>query len=129
MTTQYEHMHDDPDLENPTLSTQERRLSIGIAAHYYDDGDYRLKRFDPNTLTTNPDEWEYVDSDMVRVTWLPGYLEMLTNLRNEPGEPRIVGCEVYWREQLIYREVFYPYTPVPRYTDAELETLGAQKNE
>lgn len=111
--TLYEHMHTEPNLENPTLSPQEQRLSKGIAAHYYDDGDYRLKRFDPNTITTDPDEWWDVDANMVRVTWLPAYLDMLSNLRQEPGEPMMVGCEVYWNEALIFRLVLEPYTPVP----------------
>ena len=125
---QYEHMHTDTDLANPTLSPQEQRLSKGIAAHYYEDGDYRLKRFEANNLTTDPDEWWEVDATMVRVTWLPAYLDMLTNLRQEPGEPMMVGCEVYWDEVLIYRQVLEPYTPVPLYSDAELEAAEMQRN-
>lgn len=129
----YEHMHTDPNLENPTLSPQEQRLSKGIAAHYYDDGDYRLKRFDANTFTTDPDEWYDVDARMVSVTWLPAYLEMLSNLRQEPGEPMMVGCEVYWNEELIYRMVLEPYTPVPRnerglLSAGEIEAAEMQRN-
>ena len=110
---QYEPMHTDPNLENPTLSPQEQRLSKGIAAHYYDDGDYRLKRFDPNTFTTDPDEWWDIDADRVLDEWVPNYLAMITMLKLEPGEPTIVGAEVYWDRTLIFRAVFDPYVPVP----------------
>lgn len=117
-----EHMHTDPDLANPTLSPQEQRLSKGIAAHYYEDGDYRLKRFDANMFTTDPDEWWDVDAARVMKDWMPDYLTMLSNLRNEPGEPMQVGCEIYWNGELIYRHVLVPYTPVPRGGDAPGET-------
>lgn len=110
---EYEHMHTDQNLENPTLSPQEQHLSKGIAAHYYDDGDYRLKRFDANTFTTDPDGWWDVNADQVLLEWVPAYVSMLTALRQEPGEPLMVGCEVYWDEVLIYRQVLEPYTPVP----------------
>ncbi len=110
---QYEHMHTDPDLENPTLSPQEQRLSRGIAAHYYDDGDYRVKRFDANTFTSDPDEWWEIDTTRVLDEWVPSYLAMLTAMRLEPGEPQIAGAEIYWDEELIFRVVFDPYTTVP----------------
>jgi len=123
---QYEHMHTDPNLENPTLSPQERHLSKGIAAHYYDDGDYRLKRFDPNTFTNDPDEWWDVNADQVLLEWVPNYIAMLYDLRQEPGEPMMVGCEVYWDEKLIYRQVLEPYTPVPRDSSPTVETQESE---
>ncbi len=139
---QYEQMHTNPDLSDPTLSPQEQGLSKGIAAHYYDDGDYRLKRFDPNTFTADPEEWWDIDADQVLDAWVPEYLAMLTAMKLEPGEPAIVGAEVYWDRELIFRVVFDPYTPVPReesdwqrqerergpLSDAEIEAAEMQRN-
>ena len=102
----------------PTVSEIERKMSQGIACHFYEDGDYRFKWFTAVQFATNDDDLFDVDAFQVVKDYVPGYRDMLQMLRSEPGEPRQVGFEIYWEGRLIHQEFIEEYEPVPLPTEA-----------